>query len=463
MCTIERTPAPPAALSRARVAPTFVRAIASSGRRSRNSTNARFTSSSAPRTAACATGSAMSAMTGSNFEWRNSGATRSMPVTRPMSRSAHSAGSRTRASRPAAPVTTTRIGSCPCRSRQCGQHVSRDAFERFADDFRRQGPCADGTEEMRDTRVAIAANAREAFRRSAGDGQPREVEETWSCARSQQAAEAPQIVELLVARQQVFEYRRGDAEQRVVEPAKGGCGKAARERSVPQTEHADRQANDHGLRAGPCIAISANVGCDHEPWLERARENAEAAFCRPLERVGTDRGGPQRRVRTLHGPRHDVDAVEGEMTAGEAERLVARAVAQDGQRLVHEASTVRHPYAEGRILVRREAAPDAHFEAAIAKQIERRNSLGDMDRMMVRQRHDAEPEAQLRRTPRERREDQFGLRRMRVPAHEMMLDDPYAMKAAPVGQLDLVAGVGIYASLAAPDVRRHRELMEKVE
>jgi hypothetical protein len=45
----------------------------------------------------------------------------------------------------------------------------------------------------------------------------------------------------------------------------------------------------------------------------------------------------------------------------------------------------------------------------------------------------------------------------------MMLDDPYAVKSEPVGELDLVDRLGVRGSFAAADVRRDGELVEKVD
>jgi len=72
------------------------------------------------------------------------------------------------------------------------------------------------------------------------------------------------------------------------------------------------------------------------------------------------------------------------------DRRVARGRAQDGERLVDQLPTFRHVDAEGAILVRREATPDAHFEPPAAQHVERADALGDVQGVVIRQRNDAE-------------------------------------------------------------------------
>ena len=148
---------------------------------------------------------------------------------------------------------------------------------------------------------------------------------------------------------------------------------------------------------------------------------------------------------------------------GEAERHTIRGRAQDGQRLVDKTAAFCHPRAERRVLLWREAATDADLEPAAAKQVERRNALCHVHRMVIGERNDTKSESQARRAPRECRENQFRLRRVRVAGHEMMLGEPHAMEPERVRELDFGDAVLVHGRLTAPGLRRYGELIEEVE
>ena len=86
-----------------------------------------------------------------------------------------------------------------------------------------------------------------------------------------------------------------------------------------------------------------------------------------------------------------------------------------------------------------------------------------MHRMMIRQRHEAQSEAQARRALRERRQYELGLGGMRIARREVVLDQPHAVQAEPVREFDLGHAVGKYFRFASAERGRHRKLVEEVE
>jgi hypothetical protein len=83
--------------------------------------------------------------------------------------------------------------------------------------------------------------------------------------------------------------------------------------------------------------------------------------------------------------------------------------------------------------------------------------------MVIGQRYDAETQAQMTRSLRKRGEHELGLRCMRVAGHQVVFDEPHAVEAEPVGELDFDERIGIDVLLAAPEVRWHGELVEEIE
>jgi len=100
---------------------------------------------------------------------------------------------------------------------------------------------------------------------------------------------------------------------------------------------------------------------------------------------------------------------------------------------------------------------------ALGQQVEGGDALGDVQRMVVRQRDHAEPQADVRGAPRERGQHEFRLRRMRVAGHQVVLDQPRAVEAQAVGEFDLVERAGVHFGFAAPEVRRHGQFVEEIE
>ena len=100
------------------------------------------------------------------------------------------------------------------------------------------------------------------------------------------------------------------------------------------------------------------------------------------------------------------------------------------------------------------------------QQVERRDALGDADRMveLVRQQHDAVADADALRALRDRGEEHLGRRGVRELGQEVVLDLPHGVEAEPVGELDLLERLLVAAVLAALVVRlRHLQLVEEVE
>jgi len=145
------------------------------------------------------------------------------------------------------------------------------------------------------------------------------------------------------------------------------------------------------------------------------------------------------------------------------DHLVPGARTQDRERLFDAMPTVRHVDAERAEFGRRETAPDPHFEPPAAQHVERADALGDVQRVVIRQGNDAQAQAQMPRASRQRGEHQVRLRRVGVAGHQMMLDDPHAVEPQPVGELDFVERVRVDVRLAAAEMRRHGELVEKID
>ena len=123
-------------------------------------------------------------------------------------------------------------------------------------------------------------------------------------------------------------------------------------------------------------------------------------------------------------------------------RIVCRC-AQHRKRLLDETAALGRIHRECGVLRRREAPADTDFQPSGAQQVEGGDALGDMHWMMEGQWYDAQSEPQARCPLRQGREHEIGFREVRVTAHQMVLDQPHAVKSEPVGELDFRKGIAV--------------------
>ncbi len=100
---------------------------------------------------------------------------------------------------------------------------------------------------------------------------------------------------------------------------------------------------------------------------------------------------------------------------------------------------------------------------APGEDVERRDALGDMHRVVQRQRDHGMSQADPARALRQRGEQELGLGGMRIAAHEVMLDQPRAAITEAVGQLDFGKRVGVGLRFAADRLRRQGDFVEQIE
>jgi hypothetical protein len=122
-----------------------------------------------------------------------------------------------------------------------------------------------------------------------------------------------------------------------------------------------------------------------------------------------------------------------------------------------------HVHAEGGIFTRRETAPETEFRASAGKHIERGQTLGNLQRMVIGQKHDGVAQTQRARALRGGGEQQIRRARMRVLAHEVMLDEPGRAEAAGLGDGELFEGFPVYLAFVSPGEIRHRQFVEQIE
>jgi hypothetical protein len=111
----------------------------------------------------------------------------------------------------------------------------------------------------------------------------------------------------------------------------------------------------------------------------------------------------------------------------------------------------------------REAATEADFEPSAAQDVERGAALGDADRVVVGHDDDGMAEAEAAGALAGGGEDQLGAAGVGVFAHEMMFDEPGAVKAEVIGEGEFVERFGEHLGFAAAEMRGDGEFVKQID
>ena len=174
---------------------------------------------------------------------------------------------------------------------------------------------------------------------------------------------------------------------------------------------------------------------------ELEAESAHPAPSGHLDRVELAARHPQRRMRLLQGLRHDIAHREVEPLAVVLPALLGEHRQHAPHRVFPYRALVAEPAIERMQLGDRARLADAHLDAPLAHEVERRHALGDTRGMVGRQLDDAVTEADVLGPLARRREEDLRRRRVRVLLEEVVLDLPRVVEAELVGELDLVERV----------------------
>ena len=278
-----------------------------------------------------------------------------------------------------------------------------------------------------------------------------------------QAAKASQIVKVLIAGIELFQHRQRGGEERIVEPRQRRFGELAGTLAVGQADNANGHAGTRRRHGGRAVEIIADVVFHHHPRFERAGQHAQLLLRCPGESIRTDRCSPQRRVRGLHRVRQDIQCIQLIMFTMIGNGTAQEGLAQDRQRLRRAAAAVAHGGAEHAIFLGRETTSDTQFQTPAGEDVQGCDALGNMHRVVVGQRHHAQAQADAPGALAGRGQHQIGLGRMRVAAHEVMLDQPRTTETQAIGQLDFGQGIGECLRLAARQMRWLGNLVKQVE
>src|SRR5438270_450596 len=190
-------------------------------------------------------------------------------------------------------------------------------------------------------------------------------------------------------------------------------------------------------RLGPCLAVHP----DELPQLTRLpgvrHDHQVKAVARRVDErlLGRDGGDPDRRMRLLHDPRHEVDVLEIPVLALGRDSLLAPQASNHADRLLEALPALRHRHAIDLELLRQESAAEAGVQATLAQVIEHRELAAEVRRMVKRRDHRAGDEADALGARRHRRQEHAGIRRMPAIVVERVLDRLNRAVAENVGAL----------------------------
>src|SRR2546425_9213334 len=203
---------------------------------------------------------------------------------------------------------------------------------------------------------------------------------------------------------------------------------------IDRSLHADLQrarTSDLGHHA---VEEPAELGHALDGDAEAAREHMEPAAHGPLHRFRALRRDPDGRKRFLDGLREHRRLRDLEELPLVAERLAAERLQDDVDRLLPPRAAALQLEAEPLELVALVAAAEPDVEAPAAEQVERRDLLGDHQRVVERHHDDGRAHSQPGGLRRDVRRELGGAREIAV-GREVMLGEPDVAEPERLGRL----------------------------
>ena len=245
------------------------------------------------------------------------------------------------------------------------------------------------------------------------------------------------------------------------------CSSSWQKKPVTQARFAlHRVADRHSLGRERLVVV-----VDPAPGFfgieERERERSDAVLRGQLDRFSAGARDPDGGMGPLDRFRHNVARREADVFSDvTGERRLGQAAQRDADALFPHRTLVARVDPERVELGRRGSFARAELDAPAGQDVEGRDPLRDARRMVDRRQgvHDAVTEPDALRALRCRGEEELRCARMRVLLEEVMLDEPCAVDADPVGELDLFERLGEDARFVAVFPRaRHLMLEEQPE
>ena len=194
-------------------------------------------------------------------------------------------------------------------------------------------------------------------------------------------------------------------------------------------EHADVVVDEtpDRRRGADRRAVRLDVRPDLGMRVAGDTEHADTRRTGALERLQVGGGEPQRRMRALDRPRHHLARRQVEMLALVAgEMLLLEHLHHRLQRLATHLAAVFGIGVEAETFhdVGRRAASGAELAAAVGQHVQRRDALGDHERVVARHQDHREAEPDRARALRQRGEEHLGAGGVADLGEEVLLGEP---------------------------------------